>query len=368
MNNDNVVQSEQNQLSTRKKIVSSHNYPPDMYFDKLASVSFIQFIIIFTIIIGVIEIFRVGFAETPIPYNYPLYGGCVYVIIAAVMTRKFHSVFDNQKKELADILRRTTADNAVFDRESDITPEEFADDFDSILNWAFHPMFILIGGIVVGMFTLLVMWSLNVFDTYPYIILSYTYGAAHGFYLGPIAGAVYIIYKIPNDYIVDIDLLAPDGVGGYREIGDAIVLAVIYWIFIFTLDFILLSSATFVGKPLFTTAVFSLHGLLISFILCLTVVGVVAIRRQLLDIRDRKSDMMREQFQDIESRYWKKLKDGEQPSPEAEHIETMDTMFNRLHSMELWPINLASLSRLAFSVGSSGAIAAYKAGLIPIPL
>jgi hypothetical protein len=42
-------------------------------------------------------------------------------------------------------------------------------------------------------------------------------------------------------------------------------------------------------------------------------------------------------------------------------------MFDQLHSMELWPINLASFGRLAFSLASSGVVAAYKAGYIPLP-
>lgn len=212
------------------------------------------------------------------------------------------------------------------------------------------------------------VWLLDVFSAYPYILLVYAYGAGHGFYYGPIIGAVYFIYKIPDEYIVDIDLLDPDGVGGYQQIGDAIISLITYGVFLATLDFVILSSATFLGRPLFTSAVFGLYGIMLVFLLVLTVFGVIAIRRKLLEIRERKSNMMREQFREIEGEYWRKLNNGENPSPESEHIETMDTMFNRLHSMELWPINLASLSRLAFSVGSSGIIAAYKAGFIPIPI
>lgn len=348
--------------------VSRHVYPPDAWFKEHLGISLTRLFIALAFIATVVEIVRVGTVDTPIPYNYPLYAGFAYIVAAILITRRFHTIFDTTKIELVDILQRTSADNAVFERGSDITPEELADDVDSIMNLAFHPAVVFVGGIVGGIFALLVMWLLDVFSAYPYVLLDYAYGAGHGFYYGPIIGAVYFIYKVPEEYIVDIDMLDPDGVGGYQQIGDAIISLITYGVFLVTLDFIILSSATFIGRPVFTTAVFGLYGLMLLFLLSLTVFGVISIRSKLLDIREQKSNLMREQFQEIEERYWRKLNEGENPSPESEHIETMDTMFNRLHSMELWPINLASLSRLAFSVGSSGVIAAYKAGFIPLPI
>lgn len=119
---------------------------------------------------------------------------------------------------------------------------------------------------------------------------------------------------------------------------------------------------------MFQTAVFVLYGAMVLFLLGLTVFGVMAIRRRLLAIREAKTDLMRDRFRDVEASYWEKVENNEPPDPESALIETMDTMFRRLHAMELWPINLASLSLLAFSVGSSAAVAAYKAGYIRLPI
>lgn len=112
---------------------------------------------------------------------------------------------------------------------------------------------------------------------------------------------------------------------------------------------------------------FTLYVGMLTFLLGLTVFGVYSLRKRLLTIRKRKTDFMRKQFETVEARYWQKLKQDEPPDPESDHIQTMQMMFDQLYSMELWPINLASFARLAFSTGSSAAIAAYKAGLISLP-
>lgn len=348
--------------------IQQHEYPPDRYFSERVGITFTSLFVLLAVVTTAVEYLRVGSVDTAIPFNYPLYVGFLYIVAALVITRRFHTLFDQTKRELVDVLERTSGRRQGFGSPDDVSPEDVATDVNRIMDLAFHPAVVFFGGVVGGVFTLAVMWVLNVFDSYPYVLLDYAYGAGHGFYYGPIAGAVYFVYKIPRKYIVDIDLLDPDGVGGYRKVGDAIISLIVYGIFLITLDFVILSSVSFTDRPLFQTAVFVLYGAMLLFLLALTVFGVMAIRRRLLEIREAKTDLMRERFRDIETRYWEKVDNDEPPDPESAHIETMDTMFRRLHAMELWPINLASLSRLAFSVGSSAAVAAYKAGYIRLPI
>lgn len=358
----------QSDSESTRHVPDTHKYPPDQLFDTYLPFSFTTTFIVLAILATAVSIARVGMPETGIPYNYPVYAGLVYVIAVLFVLRRFHSIFDATKQELVDILDRTTADSVIFTRDSDITPREMEQEVNNIMDKAFDPVVILAGGFIGGIFSLAIMWALNVFDSYPYLLLNYAYGAGHGFFYGPIAGSVYLIHKISNEYIVDIDIFDPDGVGGYREIGDAIISIITHGIFLITLDFVILSSVSFIGRPVFQTAVFVLYGLMLVFLLVLTVYGVMSLRKRLLAVRQAKTDVMREKFTEIETRYWQKLEQHESPKPEAEYIETMDTMFKRMHSMELWPINLAAFARLAFSTGSSAAIAAYKAGYIPIPI
>jgi len=343
---------------------TSHTYPPDKFFRDNLGISFTLTFTLLAVAATMIDYFLIGVPETSIPWNYPLYVGFLYVVSVLVVLRKFHSIFDESKLELIDILNRTRGDNIVFERESDVSAKEIEHEIDDVMDKAFSPVTILTGGFIGGAFAMIMMWILGAFEYFPYV-MSYAYGAGHRFFYGPILGSVYLIYKISSEYIVDIDVLDPDGVGGYGDIGNSIINLIILGVFLVTLDFIILSSVMLVDSPaIFTTAVFGLYGLMVAFLLIITVFGVFMIRKRLLAIRERKTQKMREEFKEIEARYWTKLENNESPDPEADHIETMDTMFNRLHSMELWPINLASLSRLALSVGSSGAIALYKAGFI----
>lgn len=113
-----------------------------------------------------------------------------------------------------------------------------------------------------------------------------------------------------------MDILAPDGVGGYRGVGEAIVDLISYGIFLVTLDFVVLSSVSFLDRPLFRTAAFVIYGLMLGFLLGLTLYGVFSLRKRLLDVRERKTEEMREQFKAVELNYWQKLDRNESPEPD----------------------------------------------------
>lgn len=343
-------------------------YPPDKFFKRHLGISFTWLFVVLAILAAVGDYIIFGNPDTGIPYNYPLVAGLLYIVSVLFILRRFHSIFNDTKLELMAILERSSADNVLFDRDSDVTPAQINQEVNYVMSVAFSPISILAGGFIGGVFALVVMWFLDVFQYFPFIMMDYAYGAGHGFFYGPIIGSVYLIYKISTEYIVDIDILDPGGVGGYGDIGDAIITLITYGIYLVTFDFIILSSVTFVDEPLFQAAVFGLYILMILFLLGLTVFGVLSIRRRLLSIRESKTQKMRQEFKEIEERYWQKLENKESPQPESAHIDTMETMYNRLHSMELWPIDLASLSRLLVSAGSSAAIALYKAGYISLPV
>lgn len=346
----------------------SHEYPPDAVFREYIGISFTLLFVLLAIGAVVIDLVRVGHPDTGIPANYPLYLGGVYIIAVLFVLRRFHATFDNSRDELLAILERTEADSAMFERDSDVDADQINQEVNAVLSVAFSPIVIIGGGLVGGVFALGVMWAMDVFQYYPYLLLNYAYGAGHGFFYGPLLGSIYLLYRVTTAYIVDIDVLDPDGVGGYGDIGDAIITLIIYGIALVTLDFLILSSVTFVDEPLFQAAVFTMYAGMIVVLLGLALVGVLAIRRRLLAIRAHKTDRMRAEFKAIEERYWEKLDRGEPPDPEAGHIETMDTMFERLHNMALWPINLVSLSRLLASTGGSAIIALNRAGMVPLPV
>lgn len=99
-----------------------------------------------------------------------------------------------------------------------------------------------------------------------------------------------------------------------------------------------------------------IYGLMLGFLLVLTLYGVLSLRSRLLEIREYNTEKMREQFKAVELNYWRKLDRNESPEPEATHIETMNTMFERLQSMALWPISLSGFTKLAATTLGSLAI------------
>lgn len=343
-------------------------YPPDERLDLPAPLTFTRCLVAVAFVAAGVDFLRVGFPETGVPYNYPVFVGVAYFVGVALILRQMFDLFVSVRDELVMLAHRTSVNDVIDIGVDDVPPEEIHSEMNDRIRCAFDPRYIVGGALLSGTFTLSVMYLLGVFDSYPYLLLDLLYGAGHGLFYAPLIGAVLLVWQISQRYITDIDILDPDGVGGYRDIGDAIVSLVVYAILLVTVDFVILSSASFIGEPLFQVAAFALYGAMLLALLALTVVGVLAFRRRLLDIRDLKTAKMREQFMDVEAEYWAKQQRGERTQEEAVNIMTMYTMFHQLHQMALWPINLASFVRLVASVVGSLVVAVLQAGLTPVVL
>ncbi len=305
--------------------------------------------------------------DTPVPHNYPVFVGVAYFVAVAWVLRRMFRLFVSVKWELVELAERTSVNDVVDIDVYDVPPETIREEIDEVIGWAFHPVLILGGAVVGGLFAVGVMSLLDVFDAYPYVAMNFVYGAGHGLFYAPIVGAVLLVYRISNEYITDIDLLDPDGVGGYREIGEAIVSLIVYGVFLATIDFVILSSVSFIGRPLFQAAVFVLYVAMLVFLLGLAVFGVWQLRRRLLTIRELKTAKMREQFTAVETAFWSKQKSEESTQEEAVNIVTMYAMFQQLHGMALWPIDLPSLARLVLSFSTSLLVAAVEWGYVQLP-
>lgn len=351
-------------MSKRSDDANKHPYPPDTIFRERFGFSFTWTLVSLTLLVAALEFIRVGAPDTGIPYNYPLFFGVVYLIAAVFLLRHYHTLIDRAKLEIIDVLELTDLESDILERETDITPAQIETEVHGVLDRAFHPVALLGGWFVGGLFAIVVMWLLGAFEYYPYVLMNFAYGAGHGLFFAPILATIWLVRNAIRAYIVDIDVLDPDGVGGYRQVGNSIVNLISYGIVLVTLDFVVLSSVMFVDEPLFQALVVGLYVLMVVFLLAIAASGIYGLRRAMLSIRDQKTDALREEFRAVESRYYRKLERGESPEPESQHIETMTTMFDQFHSMGLWPINLAAFLRLAATTGASVLIAAYRMGLL----
>lgn len=330
----------------------AYRYPPDavLGFDSRRG-SFTLLCVGLVFVAAAVDVVLFGWETTSIPYNYPFFGDIVLLLSAAVLLRRTHGVVWSIIDELALIADRNANDPLL--TESSVDPDRIRIELRAALSLGYHPAVLLAGALIGGTFVIVVMSVLGVFSAYPYLTLNFGFGAAHGAFLGPTIGSLYVAVRALREYIVDIDLLDPDGVGGYREIGDGLVTLTTSGVFFITLDFVVLSSVAFTEFTDFQLVVSALYLLTLVTFLLLTISVTFLIRRRLLAIRDRKMARMQRVFTRLEHAYWNRHLNGNRDVTEAVHILAMYSMFHQMSRMNMWPINLVSLSRLGVSVGFS---------------
>lgn len=342
----------------------TNEYPPNRVIDFPKTLSFSRISIIIIISLSFIDYLIFGLPDEPIPFSYQFLLGIVYLISSVVILQKMYQYFNLAREELNDISNRTS--NALAADIERVETDKMNREFQIILDIGFHPVVLLGGSLIGGAIVFGIMYMLDVLWAYPHLLSNYMYGAAHGLYYGPLAAGVYFVYKISNQYISNIDILAPDGVGGYREMGDALISLISLSIYLITLDSIIIASVSFLNNPIFTKAAFTIYVLMLLFFLVLTLYAVLSIRRRLLSIQEKKVDEMRKYFNKTEQSFWEKKKNNKKAGREAEEILTMYNMFDHLNQMTLWPLNLISFIKLIISVATSLIIFAANVGLIQL--
>lgn len=117
-------------------------------------------------------------ADTPIPYNYPFFLDILLLISVIIFLRLTHRIMWNIVDELETIVRFDQDDPLSLSQS--IEPEAVWRELGNVLHLAFHPIVIALGGILGGVFVFSIMWGLGVFDAYPYLIMNFGFGVAHG--------------------------------------------------------------------------------------------------------------------------------------------------------------------------------------------
>lgn len=338
-----------------------YQYPPDRFFNSVGvSSSATLFLMSLTIIGAAIDIWIFGFPETEIPFNYPFFGDVVLLWTVAIFLRFSHGVYWEVLDELENLLR-LNRDNPISLSQS-IDPMDVRDELHNVLYLCYHPYVLGSGAVFGGLLVSGIMYGMGVFEAYPYRVMNFAFGAAHGVFIGPFVAGVYIVSQANSRYLVDINLLDPNGVGGYRQVGNGIVKLSTYAIVILTLDFFILSSVTFTEYEQFQIVVSALFLSVLLVVVVATAVVTVLVRRKLLKLRSQKVDIMQQMFADVEREYWRKFHTNSQNLSEALNILSMYAMFYQMSDMDMWPINLYSLIRLGLSVSFS--LSVYYLNLI----
>lgn len=315
--------------------------------------SFVRAVVLMTVLGASLDVTLSGFPETAIPFNYPFFFDIVLVVAGAVVLRQTYTGLQDVKQELIELTEQQLHDVSVA-LPTTISSDRIEQETDRILAKSYHPAMVGVGALFGGLLVVSIMAWLEVLGNYPFWLMNFAFGAAHGMFLAPAAGAFAFVVTAARSYIVDINLLDPDGVGGYRRIGDTLVRLVSYGISLVTLDFVILSSVAFTDASQFQQVVGLIYLLQLVVLIAGTVVVTLVIRMKLLAIRDRKVSRMQMEFSSIEQEYWENHDDGDTDNQsEALQLMTMTVMFNEIRRMNMWPINLYSLFQLGSSIAIS---------------
>lgn len=329
-----------------------YRYPPDAVLKSVGvPITFTYTAAIAILAAALADILLFGFQKTTVPNNYPFFVDGLLLLFVTVLLRLSHRIFWNIMTELAAIAKFNEKDPLALTEKTD--PGDIHRELSNVLFLAYHPVVLLAGALAGGAFVFGAMYALDVFSAYPYLLMNFGFGAAHGVLFGPAIGGSYVLYRSNSEYIVDIDLLDPDGVGGYREIGNGIVKLASHGVILVTLDFVILSSVAFTRFTRFKQVVSVLYLLLLCGSVVWTFGSTFVIRRRLIEVRDRKVARMQTMFYGAENTFWQKYYQNEYAIPEALSILTIYVMFHQMDRMNMWPMNLYSLTRLGSSVAIS---------------
>lgn len=348
--------------AVRTRATNEQRFPPDERLSLPGHLTFARLLAAVVVVVAVVDYARVGPGGTQFPYDYPFFVAIVYLLGLVFVLPRIHGILDRVKVELVDLAARTATENPVSDRDTDVSPEEIRAEFERTTRWAFDPRLLLAGALMDGTFTVGAVTFFDAWSAYSYHLTTFVYGAGHGLFYFPIFGTMVLTWKLSRHLLVDVDLLDPDGVGGYRPLGDAIVSLIVLVVVFLALDFLVISSVSSVDPALFRILALLLYaGMVLSYAV-IAAAGIVLLRRRLFELRDRKAARLRRQFREAERRYWER-----DESTEAERIRTLDVLLSRLPRFGSWPFHRLALFRLLVAVTASLALLALHVDLILRP-
>lgn len=324
-----------------------------------------QLMIAFTVIVAVLDVILNFGSSTEIPYDYYAIASFLHIIVVAHFFPKVYDIGRMFAEELAEITDNQPSNVTAI--ETELTGDDIRTQMQELLSQAFAIKWVILGGIATATLGIVGGFLTGLFDVISYWLIGALFLFAHGLFFIPAAFGVLIVNKITNEYITDIDVISPDGVGGYEEIGNGIITVASYALFLTTLDFIVISAISYTPSSSLQAVVGAAFGMWVILVLSYIVYVIVSIRSRLMEIRDVKFQKLKSQFKGTETAYWSKQSGSEDRRQEALDMMAMRSMFNELNQMDLWPVNIVSLTKMSASTAFSIVVFAVDRGLIPSP-
>lgn len=336
--------------------VSEHKYPPDEAISSLSwlprsnKITLLQAGTALTALVMLFEYIRSGgLPDTPVPFNYPFYLDLVFVIVALYVAKSLHRQLDLAKQEL--ILHSRISEQRQNVPDSNIANEDdIRETFEKQFDWALNPIRMGVSGVLVGLFVVMMLYILNLTDAYPYLLVSFIYGASHGILIPFLFILPKLLIRVPKEFMNDLNVIDPAGVGGYPEVAGSIGKAAWYGTIIVNIDFLILGSAAFLADPRFQQIVVSVYAIELLLLFSFTIGGTFYIRHILRNLRDERIRQLQWEYGVNEGLL---LTDDDSQGEETNQlvkIITYSILFERLNDMNLMPINMVWWTRFIGSV------------------
>lgn len=351
----------------RDDTVHSHEFPLQRYFSSIPYLSSIPFLTLRRAGTGVVAIIAllelINLQSTPIQFNYPLFFDVILVYTVLYILQSLHKQLDQAKSELIALARISESRPNISDEE---VPDEsdIRNTFEDRFDWALDPRRMGACAFLLGVIVLVIMAALDVLHAYPYLIMNFLYGAAHGLMLPFLFIVLPLLKIVPDQFMNDINGMDPSGVGGYSEVGESIAKAAWYGTILINLDFIILGSVAFLESNQFQTVILGIYITELLLLFGFTLGGTLRVRNVLKDVRDRRIRELQWQFGLSEGNFLLEDPNIGQDTDEMLEIITYTLIFDKLNSMNLWPINIAWWTRFIGSVIATVSVILIQLALV----
>ena len=193
-------------------------------------------------------------------------------------------------------------------------------------------------GIIGGFFVCLVIYFSGVVEEYPHMIFHFFFGFNHG--IGLLIGlkAYSFCKKVGSSYIKTIDILDPDGMGGFKKISKTFENSIFLFIFGIILDTLILYPTFNDNSDIFKIITKLLLSLTLFISSSILMLSFFRIWKTLEKEKQKKIEFITKYYNEAERRFWKNLSDGSDVSADSLALISMNEMFEKINNVKMWPL------------------------------
>ena len=144
--------------------------------------------------------------------------------------------------------------------------------------------------------------------------------------------------KVGSSYIKTIDILDPDGMGGFKKISKTFENSIFLFIFGIILDTLILYPTFNDNSDIFKIITKLLLSLTLFISSSILMLSFFRIWKTLEKEKQKKIEFITKYYNEAERRFWKNLSDGSDVSADSLALISMNEMFEKINNVKMWPL------------------------------